>query len=289
MTGIEFYSQIEKLYGELSLFDAIGLVGHQIREKIEAALQEGADCKTLAVETASLLKLENAASKMLDEEKLEPEQRIMFSVIFSKDLKDVKHFLLQSQNRDEIPQEEKEKAELYLMQLSMILKDVLTDKYLPKPVAVDICDKDKPYMKDLVVRSLMYVMRKLADGLNLDETLEHTLILFESDLERFGYVLRKNDSYKLTEKDLQEALNEEFPTDPQTLQCHSETIQGLIVNLIMGAGLNQFDINKQTRMFLISALMYGRAALMAAPDLSHEIEREIEALRDFCKRYYDPE
>lgn len=192
-------------------------------------------------------------------------------------------------NRDEIPQEEKEKAELYLMQLSMILKDVLTDKYLPKPVAVDICDKDKPYMKDLAVRSLMYAMRKLADGLNLDETLEHTLILFESDLERFGYVLRKNDSYKLTEQDLQEALNEEFPTDPQILQCHSETIQGLIVNLIMGAGLNQFDINKQTRMFLISALMYGRAALMAAPDLSHEIEREIEALRGSCKRYYDPE
>ena len=191
--------------------------------------------------------------------------------------------------QDEIPQEEKEKAELYLMQLSMILKDVLADKYLSKPVAVDICDKDKPYMKDLVVRSLMYAMRKLADGLNLDEALEHTLILSESDLERFGYVLRKNDSYKLTEQDLQEALNEEFPTDPQTLQCHSETIQGLIVNLIMGAGLNQFDINKQTRMFLISAMMYGRAALMAAPDLSHEIEREIEALRGFCRRYYDPE
>ena len=31
-------------------------------------------------------------------------------------------------------------------------------------------------------------------------------------------------------QDLQEALNEEFLTDPQTLKCHSETIQGLIVN-----------------------------------------------------------
>ena len=80
-----------------------------------------------------------------------------------------------------------------------------------------------------------------------------------------------------------------FQRIPRHCNVILETIQGLIVNLIMGAGLNQFDINKQTRMFLISALMYGRAALMAAPDLSHEIEREIEALRDFCKRYYDPE
>ena len=94
---------------------------------------------------------------------------------------------------------------------------------------------------------------------------------------------------KLTEQDVLEVLNEEFTTDPQTLQCHSETINGLITNFIMGTGLNQFSMTKQTRQFLILSLMYGRAALMAAPDLSHEIEREIEALRDFCKRYYDPE
>lgn len=96
-------------------------------------------------------------------------------------------------------------------------------------------------------------------------------------------------SCKLTEQDVLEALNEGFPTDEQTLKCHSETINGLITNFIMGTGLNQFSMTKQTRLFLILSLMYGRAALMAAPDLSHEIEREIEALRDFCKRYYDPE
>lgn len=94
---------------------------------------------------------------------------------------------------------------------------------------------------------------------------------------------------KLTKQDILEILNEEFPTDPQTLKCHSETINGLITNFIMGTGLNQFSMTKQTRLFLILSLMYGRAALMAAPDLSHEIEREIEALRGFCKRYYDPE
>lgn len=186
--------------------------------------------------------------------------------------------------------QEKEKAELYLMQLSMILKDVLSDEYLPKPVAVDICDKDKPYMKDLAVRSLMYAMRKLADDLSLDEALEHTLILFESDLERFGYVPIQSQKEKaITEKEILEFLNEEFPTDVQTRQCYSETIKGLITNLIMGSGLNQFAVNDHSTLFLIAALMYGRAALKAAQDINHEVKTEIEELRGFCKRYYGHE
>lgn len=195
MEKAELYRQVEKLYVELSLFDAVGLVGHQIKEKVEAALQEGADSKTLPIEIASLLKLENAASKMIDEEELEPEQKVMFSVTFFKDLKDLRNLLhIQSQ---------KEKA--------------------------------------------------------------------------------------ITEKEILEFLNEEFPTDVQTRQCYSETIKGLITNLIMGSGLNQFAVNDHSTLFLIAALMYGRAALKAAQDINREVKTEIEELRGFCKRYYGHE
>ena len=45
------------------------------------------------------------------------------------------------------------------------------------------------------------------------------------------------DYPQLTEKEIVDLLDEELSTDEQTLQCHSETINGLIVSLIVGNGL----------------------------------------------------
>lgn len=50
------------------------------------------------------------------------------------------------------------------------------------------------------------------------------------------------DYFKLTEKEIADLLDEEFSTDEQTLQCHSETINGLIVSLIVGNGLKWLEM-----------------------------------------------
>lgn len=96
------YRNIEQAYGNMSTFDAVGLVGCLIKEKMEAALKSDSDRKKLELEIASLLKLINAACKMIDEEKLTPEQRIMLGGTFSTGLKDVKHFLLSKMRQDGI-------------------------------------------------------------------------------------------------------------------------------------------------------------------------------------------
>lgn len=78
-----------------------------------------------------------------------------------------------------------EERELAVMQLSQILKDVLCDEYLPLPKGVKVADKDKQYFKDLAVYSLMIGMQELSKDLNLPKDLKSSLILCESDLERF--------------------------------------------------------------------------------------------------------
>lgn len=80
-----------------------------------------------------------------------------------------------------------EERELALMQLSQILKDILTDRYMPKPMGTELEAADIPYFKTLAVRSLMYAMNELADGLSLEEDLKHSLVLYESDLARFHF------------------------------------------------------------------------------------------------------
>ncbi len=99
-------------------------------------------------------------------------------------------------------------------------------------------------------------------------------------------VLNSKDKVGLPKQKVLEALNEDFPTDTQTLKIHADTLNGLITNLIRGDGLNQFAFNDETSIFLLTALLYGRAALLAAPDISGEIRIEIAVLSDFCKRYY---
>lgn len=96
----------------------------------------------------------------------------------------------------------------------------------------------------------------------------------------------KSNKAGLPKQKVLEALNEAFPTNTQTLKIHADTLNGLITNIIRGDGLNQFAFNDETSIFLLTALLYGRAALLAAPDISGEIRTEIAALSDFCKRYY---
>lgn len=83
---------------------------------------------------------------------------------------------------------EKKQTELSLIQLSLILKNILMDEYLPHPAMSPVPLESKTYFKDPAVKALMYAMNRLAEGFGLDEDLKHTLVMYESDLERFGYV-----------------------------------------------------------------------------------------------------
>ena len=81
--------------------------------------------------------------------------------------------------------EEDARKEMAVMQLSQILKDILTDKYLPLPSLILVTEEDKPYFKDLAVHSVIFSMQVLSKELNLPEDLKSSLILSVSDLERF--------------------------------------------------------------------------------------------------------
>ncbi len=93
------------------------------------------------------------------------------------------------------------------------------------------------------------------------------------------------DYFKLTEKEIADLLDEEFSTDEQTLQCHSETINGLIVSLIVGNGLKWFE-NKGSTAMLILALLYGKSALEANPKIYTQLKTNAKVLNDFCKRHF---
>lgn len=93
------------------------------------------------------------------------------------------------------------------------------------------------------------------------------------------------DYPQLTEKEIVDLLDEEFSTDEQTLQCHSETINGLIVSLIVGNGLKWFE-NKGSTAMLILALLYGKSALEASPKMHPQLKTNTMALNDFCKRHF---
>lgn len=77
--------------------------------------------------------------------------------------------------------EEREKS---LGVLSSILKNILSGRYEFEPWGVEVQTANKPFYKELAVRSLMCAMNLLADGINLPEDLKRTLILSEADLER---------------------------------------------------------------------------------------------------------
>ena len=87
--------EIEALYRDISLFDAIGLVGRQIQDKVR---QLDKDTDMARLEIAALLKVnEYAAANMLSKADLQPEQAVMLSGDFVKSLKDVKNLLLRDQ------------------------------------------------------------------------------------------------------------------------------------------------------------------------------------------------
>ncbi len=211
------YKNIEAAYKEMSLFGAIGIAGVFLTKKIEAALNASEEArKSLIVDIAAQAKIGKAASEMIDENELLPEQKTMLSEMFVKDLEDVKYFLnkraegknVNSQNIHEKltklatknleeedikidfgwEEESRKQTELSLIQLSLILKNILMDEYLLHPAMTPVPSESKTYFKDSAVKALMYAMNRLAEGFGMDEDLKHTLVMYESDLERFGYI-----------------------------------------------------------------------------------------------------
>ena len=76
--------------------------------------------------------------------------------------------------------------------VSETLKAVLTDRYSFHPVLLPHKPEDDAFYKDMAVRGLRTALEVLTGNRNLEESLKHALILYESDLERFGYASAAN-------------------------------------------------------------------------------------------------
>ncbi len=74
--------------------------------------------------------------------------------------------------------------EISLVVISHCLKEIADGRMEFKPVGMAVTEEDKVYYKEVAIHALMHGMQKLAEGLNLPDDLKHTLILYESDLER---------------------------------------------------------------------------------------------------------
>ena len=96
----KLYENIDAAYKEMNLFDAIGVMAVFLKKKTEAALNASEEArKSLIVDIAAQAKVGKAASKMIDENELLPEQKTLLKK-FIKDLEDVKRSLSQDQHQD---------------------------------------------------------------------------------------------------------------------------------------------------------------------------------------------
>lgn len=86
--------------------------------------------------------------------------------------------------QEEKMKKQQEERELAVVMLSTILKNIAADQYLPVPMGTEFTDDQKPYFKDLAIKGVFGAMQELSKGLNIEESLKHALILYESDLER---------------------------------------------------------------------------------------------------------
>ncbi|MGI5947763.1 MAG: hypothetical protein ACOX8K_10195 [Lachnospiraceae bacterium] len=97
---------------------------------------------------------------------------------------------------------------------------------------------------------------------------------------KYGYQLSKEEVMKL--------LDWEFPTSDSAVLVQSQTLEGLIKNLLREGNTGWFS-GKDGTVALITALLYGRAALEANSDISAHLQEKIKEFRDFCERYYNPQ
>lgn len=86
--------------------------------------------------------------------------------------------------KEEKMKKQQEERELAVVMLSTILKNIAADQYLPVPMGTEFTEDQKPYFKDLAIKGVFRAMQELSKSLNLEESLKHALILYESDLER---------------------------------------------------------------------------------------------------------
>lgn len=111
-------------------------------------------------------------------------------------------------------------------------------------------------------------------------------LLAENDIcakdqqKTYGYQLNKEEAMKL--------LDGKFATDDSTVLGYSQILGGLINALMRNGDIGWFS-NKDGTVMLITALLYGRAALEANPDISAHLQGKIKEFRDFCRRYFDPQ
>ena len=96
---------------------------------------------------------------------------------------------------------------------------------------------------------------------------------------------QKKYGYQLNKQEVKELLDGEFPTSDSAILAQSKTLDGLIKNLLRDGGTGWFS-GKDGTVALITALLYGRAALEANSDISAHLQGKIEEFRDFCERYY---
>lgn len=99
---------------------------------------------------------------------------------------------------------------------------------------------------------------------------------------------QKSYGYQLSKEEVMEMLSGEFSTDTETIMCYSGMMDGLIHSLLRDGDIGWFA-SKNGTVALITALLYGRAALEANSDINAHLQGKIEEFRGFCERYYNPQ
>lgn len=99
---------------------------------------------------------------------------------------------------------------------------------------------------------------------------------------------RKKYGYQLSKEEVMKLLDWEFPTRDSAILAQSKILDGLIKNLLRDGNTGWFS-GKDGTVALITALLYGRAALETNVDINAHLQEKIKEFRDYCERYYDPQ